>query len=141
MSLVNQSHCLIAILLPFSLYNKIKWKIQLRLEISFLSLSMDSLLILIRLEVLIQLIKILFRNFIIEFFNLELILGYKSRKCLLFLEFFIERQRVKSFLRDKVFYRNGIFTKPRDPLTIKGLYRTNHTFTTKLYPLQSYYCI
>lgn len=31
--------------------------------------------------------------------------------------------------------------KPVEPLTIKGLYRTNHTFTTKLYPLQLDYCI
>lgn len=35
----------------------------------------------------------------------------------------------------------GILIKPADPLTIKGLYKTNHTFTTKLYPLQLDYCI
>ena len=49
---------------------KKKWKIQLRLEINFLSLSMDSLLILIQLEVLIQFLKIMFRNSTIQFFNL-----------------------------------------------------------------------
>ncbi|EFH44736.1 predicted protein [Arabidopsis lyrata subsp. lyrata] len=30
---------------------------------------------------------------------------------------------------------------PSDPLTIKGIKGTNHTFTTKLYPLQCNYCI
>ena len=44
------------------------------------------------------------------------------------------------FLRNKVFNRN-MNIKLRDPLTIKGLNRTNRTFTTKLYPQQYDYCI
>lgn len=29
----------------------------------------------------------------------------------------------------------------KDPLTLKGVNKTNHTFTTKLYPPQCNYCI
>ena len=53
---------------------------------------MDPLLILKKLEVLIQdkkKKKIMFRNFIIQIVNFELTLGYKSRERIFFSESFI----------------------------------------------------
>lgn len=90
MSLVNQRHCLIAVLLQFPLY---------KLKIEDLVTIRNTLFIFIHgsfththsIGSIDPIKKIMFRNLIIQFFNLKLILGYKSRECIFFLEFFIER--------------------------------------------------